>query len=149
MRFWEFFIVTAIVVAFSVFMEAYFNEFLVANFAALISWFGGGGMQRKTKAGESVFQVVQSIIHELTYAEVEHGTGLTEAGLSSMTTIILVSGKIFLACGSAQWHVKLGAHFRLNDECLLRRNQKGVQNVKVDGSGRDQLGDGGGVGGSD
>lgn len=90
-QWWEFFIVTGFVVAFSVFMEAYANEFLVANFAAALSWLSGGGVSRKSQKGETVFQVVQSIIRELTYADVTPETRLTEAGLSSMTTIILVS----------------------------------------------------------
>lgn len=80
-----------LVVAFSVFMEAYANEFLVSNFAALLSWLTGGGLKRRRKEGESVLQVIQSIIIELTYAESDRDTTLTEVGLSSMTTVILVS----------------------------------------------------------
>lgn len=72
-------------------MEAYANEWMVANFAAGLNWLTGGGMSRKSKEGESTLQVVQSIIHELTFADAEPETSLTEAGLSSMTTIILVS----------------------------------------------------------
>ncbi|CAB9511065.1 7a-methyl-1,5-dioxo-octahydro-1H-inden-4-yl [Seminavis robusta] len=90
--FWEFFIVAAIVVALSVVMEAYVNELLVANFSAALDWMtGSDGLRISSKDGESVLSVVQSIIRELTYAEVTAQTGLTEAGLSSMTTIILVS----------------------------------------------------------
>lgn len=84
---WEFFIVAAIVVGVSVIMEAYVNEFLVFNFSIFLKIF-----QRKSDTRNSVLQIVQSIIRKLTDATVVEGdTGLKEAGLSSMTKIILTS----------------------------------------------------------
>jgi Phosphopantetheine attachment site len=90
-QWWEFIIVVVIVIAFSVVMEAYVNELLVRNFIAAVRWTTGSGMRRRSKEGESVLSVVQSIIRELTFAEVTPKTSLAEAGLSSMTTVIFVS----------------------------------------------------------
>ena len=91
-QWWEYFIIVAIVVAFSVVMEAYVNELLVRNFMAALRWVSGMTMpERQSKEGDTVLSVVQSIIHDLTYADVTSATGLVEAGLSSMTTIIFVS----------------------------------------------------------
>jgi acyl carrier protein len=90
-QWWEFFIVILIVVAFSVVMEAYVNEVVVRSFMALVRWTTGSGMRRRSREGESVLNAVQSIIRELTFAEVTPKTSLREAGLSSMMTVILVS----------------------------------------------------------
>ena len=67
------------------------NEFLVTKFFGLLNLMTGGGFKRRQKDGESVIEVIQSVVKEVTYADVDRDTTLTEAGLSSMTTIILVS----------------------------------------------------------
>ena len=67
------------------------NEFLVSKFFGLLNLITGGGLKRRQKDGESVTEVIQSIVKEVTYADVDRSTTLTEAGLRSMTTIILVS----------------------------------------------------------
>ena len=67
------------------------NEFLVSTFFGFLTVVTGGGFKRKPKDGESVLEVVQSIVKEMTYADVDRNTTLSEAGLSSMTTIVLVS----------------------------------------------------------
>ena len=82
--------VVLLTVSLSVFMEAYVNEWLVRHSAILLRMCTGGS-QRNVKSGESVLDVVASVIYELTYAEVTADTDLSEAGLSSMTSILLVS----------------------------------------------------------
>lgn len=75
----------AIVIAFSVLMEAYTNEFLVATWSAVT------GCGKKKSEKKSELAVVQSTFHALTYADVTLETPLKEAGLNSMTTVVLVS----------------------------------------------------------
>lgn len=72
-------------IAFSVFMEAYANEFLVAIWSAIT------GCGKKKSEKESILAVVQSIFRDLTCADVTMETSLKEAGLTSMTTVVFVS----------------------------------------------------------
>lgn len=87
---WEFFIVLFLTIALSMFMEAYVNEWLVRNSVLLMRLIVGGSKQQETQGSESVLDTVVGIIADLTYADVNEDTNLSETGLSSMTTILLV-----------------------------------------------------------
>lgn len=89
---WEFPIVIVIIIIFSVIMETYMNELLIRTFVFVLNKISRAvPVATNMNVDETTEEVLIRIISELTYSNtITKETTLSEAGLSSMTTIVLV-----------------------------------------------------------
>lgn len=89
-RTWEFPIVIGIIILFSVLMETYVNEWLIRTFSFMMRGLCATNENTDTLGGDTP-SIIISILSKLTYSDmITKETSLSEAGLSSMTTIMLV-----------------------------------------------------------
>jgi acyl carrier protein len=88
---WEVPIVMGIVIAFSVFMETFVNEWLVSQCASLLN-FWAKSTHKDDSLSRSVNDTICALLIDvLNQPNVTPDMGLVEVGMSSMTTIIVVS----------------------------------------------------------
>ena len=72
-------------------METYVNEWLIRSFSFMIKGVCRGQENTESVEGKTTEAVIISTLSKLTYSDMITGdTSLSEAGLSSMTTIIFV-----------------------------------------------------------
>lgn len=78
-----------IVIAFSVLMEEYANEWFLSQFLSLLNcWAKSEDDSLRENVNVAVCSVIAEVMH---HASVTSDMGLVEVGLGSMTTIIVVS----------------------------------------------------------
>lgn len=88
---WEFPIVITLIIIFSVLMETYVNEMLIRSFAYVLNKITCNVSKGVQERGQSVEEIVIGIISELTYSDaINKDTVLSDAGLGSLTSIVLV-----------------------------------------------------------
>lgn len=72
-------------------METYVNEWLIRSFSFMLKGVCADSGSSETVEGKTTNAVIISILSKLTYSDmITEETSLSEAGLSSMTTIMLV-----------------------------------------------------------
>mmetsp|Transcript_6955 Transcript_6955/g.9964 ORF Transcript_6955/g.9964 Transcript_6955/m.9964 type:complete len:973 (+) Transcript_6955:336-3254(+) len=86
---WEFFIIAFITIAFSVFVEVFVNGWIVKHSTAFTRTILC--LKEEKVEGKNVGETIVSVIKNITGMEVFEDTNLLDTGLSSMTTLLLVS----------------------------------------------------------
>lgn len=86
---WEFFIIAFLTMALAVFLEVFINGWLV-NYSTTLTR-TVLCLKEKKAEGDNVSETIISVIKNITGMEVAEDTNLLDTGLSSMTTLLLIS----------------------------------------------------------